>query len=455
MNSRISSLLIILACAGIAEARPSKNHNSVRGGTINFVAADVNGAVAVTDSRLTDLSPGVRAGALAPGQIGQKLFQLDQFSVCTIAGYYSAPTLAVSEFVNQTPAMIRRFRSRLRQQRKQIFIAQKLDMLEAIVGFYIETSANLRLRDNPSEPEGSYQSQLLIVGYDPDGQLEVGSLWLVLERAGEKTGTPTFRIQVAEKRVQRVGDGLVIFVAGEFGIANQLIETPSVWQDSDQNIASAVKGCKRIPGSSLGWVCRAVMREPALTVLQMKGMGISLKESVSQRTPTVGGPSQVAVMSFGQVQSVEQPEIPEVGDSGISFQIVMGDTFGSSKPQQFFSPGAVIEDSSPHLSLYVDDTFNWKMQDISNSYLSGVVFNHCLVTYDGGILHFDGSNVVNESGLRIGWHAQESCEAKRLIQSFKWSSVSFEMGRAPLLSAHCRWISDTDRSSPAKARSVR
>src|SRR5213593_3458882 len=70
------------------EDTPHADHGITRG-TINVVMGNENGLVALTDSMLTEVLPnGVPRQLPTPGQ---KLFQLDRTSVCTVAGFIAAP----------------------------------------------------------------------------------------------------------------------------------------------------------------------------------------------------------------------------------------------------------------------------------------------------------------------------------------------------------------------------
>src|SRR5271168_5299533 len=82
-NLRLVSCLFF---ASLAIGRSPNSHPTLRPsfhGTINILLANKNGLVAVTDSRLS--SKGRAAGS------AQKLFQLDDKTICTIAGAYLVP----------------------------------------------------------------------------------------------------------------------------------------------------------------------------------------------------------------------------------------------------------------------------------------------------------------------------------------------------------------------------
>jgi len=80
-------------------------------GTVNIILANRNGIVAVTDSRLSSTA----SKPNQPHYVGQKLFKLDEHTICTIAGSYSfqGVTLSGNESVGAVIAsqIISRFSS--------------------------------------------------------------------------------------------------------------------------------------------------------------------------------------------------------------------------------------------------------------------------------------------------------------------------------------------------------
>jgi len=81
MNMVRASLCIVIVFCGRCspgQTLPSSSH-----GTVNILLANKNGLVAVTDSMLTFSN-----GSHQP--IGRKLFKIDDRTICTIAGSYTA-----------------------------------------------------------------------------------------------------------------------------------------------------------------------------------------------------------------------------------------------------------------------------------------------------------------------------------------------------------------------------
>ena len=86
-----SILLVVLTLWLFSRiALASADPNPVLTGTVNIVLANANGIVALTDSNQTGKSPSTGEPFTSPLP-GQKLFRLDDRTVCTIAGFGSLP----------------------------------------------------------------------------------------------------------------------------------------------------------------------------------------------------------------------------------------------------------------------------------------------------------------------------------------------------------------------------
>jgi hypothetical protein len=84
-------VILLIASASIPTNAQALNSGAVLGGTLNVVLANKNGAVVLTDSMLSDESGPVPIPR--PETPGQKLFQLDDKTICAIAGFASVPRI--------------------------------------------------------------------------------------------------------------------------------------------------------------------------------------------------------------------------------------------------------------------------------------------------------------------------------------------------------------------------
>src|SRR5947209_12189144 len=89
--------IVLMVCFALADDSFSQDKTVgswPRGGTINVVVANDNGLIVLTDSMLTEFRRGLN-GILTQGQLkdpAQKLFRIDDKTVCAFAGFASAPT---------------------------------------------------------------------------------------------------------------------------------------------------------------------------------------------------------------------------------------------------------------------------------------------------------------------------------------------------------------------------
>jgi hypothetical protein len=143
-------------------------------GTINIVLANQNGAIVETDSRLS--YKGVPKGE------GQKLFQLDDHTVCAIAGFYTAPLpqfLGYSPTPATIPTMVDEY---LKERRGQLgdSLAEKMDSLVEIFSFDLNFVTNALPLMGVSDFAPSY---ITLVGFEK-GRVGILQVELLRERRG-------------------------------------------------------------------------------------------------------------------------------------------------------------------------------------------------------------------------------------------------------------------------------
>jgi len=386
-----------------------KNSAPVLRGTINLILANDQGMVAITDSMVTDERPDGHGGFIYQQrpEPGEKLFQIDDRTVCTIAGFASAATPTLPEFVNSASEMMQRFKQRLNQQSQrnaQLTVKDKLRMLEGIFTLYIEGVANLRGDDR------NYSFELLIAGYDPDGKPKIGGLVLKTISEASPTGSPMRATRTDQLFVSPVvGRNLAWLVAGIPNHATEILQHADAWA-ADAAVQAYVNSMKS---------------GKPLTIEQMKELGISLKEHTARAEPMVGGPSQIAILANGRVQQpLEHPSFAPVATANVRFDIFAGASLsgggrGSTAIVVFLPP--------PKLTLFFKNSFSHTTQPLDDGYFSGNHFEDCWLRYRSGTLQFDDSNQVVNSDLIIGPKLdRNSPTVKHLMKDFKWRHISFE-----------------------------
>lgn len=410
------ALAIVILCGlSVVETFASETRlepGPVLRGTINVVAAQDQSIVVLTDSMLTETwqdtqgTPTYRQRA----EPGQKLFQIDDRTVCTFAGFASTNTPTVPDFLNNVSAIMGRYKDKLRNA-GPLSVAQKLEMLEVVFSHYLKGIANIRDLMFSGQ---DYYFELFIAGYDPDGTPQVGSLRLAMVSEPVGVGVGSMFVPVTQERaVIPVTRRLSVYVHGISDVALEILHNPTSW-----NTDPAVAAYRN-----------AVKLDKPLSIEQMKALAISLKQQTAGRYREVGGPNQIAVLRAGRIESFEQPNFPPIPLTGFRFQIfatiTAGNTNGPSRPITMW--GILAPGSFP---LYFNNEFNRVRQELGNSYYSRNVFRECLLSYDGGTIEFEKSNQVIDSDLLIGSGVgRDSPQVKQLLKDFKWRKVEF-MGNA-------------------------
>ena len=409
--------LLILLCGmatghSVCQAQPSHflGDSSGRGGvirgTINVVVADSEGIVVLTDSMVTETVRDEHGVVRAVRQLPepkQKLFQIDDFTVCTFAGFASAETPSVPAFLNDVSAIMGRVVKQLNEHKESrdsppLKVAEKLELLEVVFGYYIEGIANLRGPMFYSEQD--YYFKLLIAGYDPDGTPEVGSLVLKLAHTPGATGEFLSPVTL-ERNVSSVGAYHEPLLAGITDIANKIQNDPAKWH-TDKAVADYEEAKKS--------------GKPP-TIEQMSAYAISMKEHTAEAYPEVGGENQIAVLKRGRVLRVAQHPFPSVPAREFRFRILTcfsmtGDMKDRSKAAGFW--GVVTPGCFP---IYFNNSFTRARQEIGNSYYSGNVFREAVLSYKGGTVQFGTSNQVIDSDLLLGPKVrQDSPEVQQLLE---------------------------------------
>ena len=178
-------LVLVLVCStgvvsGMSVGQHESGHSILRG-TLNVVLANKNGFVVITDSMVTAISGQEVVQLSDPAQ---KLFQLDERTVATIAGFGSGEIPTAPEFNTSAAGILARYIRQL-GNRPDSTLSEKLTSLSFTFNFYLSSYANIRDVILGDTPPGNYEFQSLLAGYDPDGTPRIARLIL---RTGNTIG---------------------------------------------------------------------------------------------------------------------------------------------------------------------------------------------------------------------------------------------------------------------------
>jgi len=389
--------LLALCFVSVASPLFGQNDLPVIRGTINVILANGNGIVALTDSQQTEVTP---AGLRPHPQPGQKLFRLDDRTVCTIAGFASAPLPTLPEFTDSAAGAIKEYARRVSANRGLTF-AQKLRGLSGVLAFFLTAVANVR--DVAPEP-GLYHLELITAGYDLDGTPKLGRVTLSVTVHRGVTGGLVFSPVTERLEDRTVRRDLTYEIGGQPGVALGILGNPQQVSD-DPAIREYAAAFASDRGASL-------------TIEQMKRLAIALARHTSVNNPTVGGADQIAILQNGRIASFQQQAFREQPPA-VPLVIIVSNTMTGGT--------GIYYDGPTPTQLFIDDRFVRARQPLDGSFFTGNEFVDCQLRYDGGWTRFDSKNRTGGSVLIVGRRAARDSETVRhLVGDFAWKEVIFE-----------------------------
>ncbi|MFI5087844.1 MAG: hypothetical protein ACHP7I_05570 [Terriglobales bacterium] len=392
------SIFFVFGCCVLLSAGngPASNRrpNGELQGTINVVLSNTNGAVVLTDSRLSSKQPD---GSITPmpSIVAQKLFQLDEYSVCALADLVTKTVPEANGLGISSPAIINGLARELNEKKVHLSVAQKLGALELAFTRRIEVISTIE--------HVPVRVELIVAGYDADGILRIGGYVLRTERAPGSTNFHAVRED--DRPVTAVAPGLrAIFggirITGE-GVMQALDDFPN------DPILAKVAARKRMGTDS---------------TLPLNDL-IALATDLKGRTETlsrgkVGGPEQVAVLENGRARLVHGPTF--------SFQPPELHVYAVLSHNEFYGGGVSVATDFPTPILY-SNVFIRLEQVLDNAVFSDNEFRGCVVRYNGGITKFDESNKLVDTVLVLGRGAARNPYTRKL-KSLPWREIREERG---------------------------
>jgi 20S proteasome alpha/beta subunit len=362
-------------------------------GTINVVFANANGIVALTDSKITvQISPFMSQPSLIPGQ---KLFQLDDVTVCTFAGFASARVEQFPELASNSAGILQDFRRILARNPGQSFHA-KLWALSSIFQSRLEAIANIR-----DLPVFKPEVELTLAGYDTDGRAKIGQVALSLIVENNANGHSVVYAQETDFSEETVGKTLVWKLGGIKEFALPVLSHPEEFAREDPAIADFAKAY-------------AANRGASFTVEQMKRLAIALARHTAERDQGVGGDNQIATLENGRVTRVQQALFPEQ-QPAMQFGMLVGVACAQSNS---CATGEGI--------LFIKGKFDDVKQTVlDDNYFFSNEFVRSGIMYDGGMTRFDKTNKVGPGcTLFLGPHADRHPDIlKHLRDDFSWKEI--------------------------------
>jgi hypothetical protein len=428
--------ICFLLCALPAMVVIDKSQASVPGrhqahGTVNIFLANQNGLAVVTDSMLT------YADGTHPPEPVQKLFQLDDRTICTVAGEYISDAPQRSTLDLSVARTIRSFEIELRKHP----IGSLVEKLRALsfalqAQFRLNTLANIIGANDPK----LLPLQLTVAGYDFDGQLKIGKLEVHSVGSGydtnfgvdppnpiptvashvpacENAGTPapSGDIRVVER-------SFVCRVAGVVSYADSILDHPSRYRGSNPAIKQFA-------------LFSEADQLTTLTTAQLLSVAIGLEQETEQGTirahfHEVGRDRQFAVLSGGKITKFQTvPENPGDQPSILSGRVVI--TSGGIM-SRFPGNGIFPPFTRRDVFIFVDVRMSEFRAVLDGVYYGRDTFQNMQLVWNGdGPIFFGSDNIVDDCELILGPKVNRwSPDVSGFISKYRWKRVTRERYRS-------------------------
>ena len=368
---RTLKLWILLAGCSVLRAqqppRVTRVDPEALHGTVNVFLGNRNGLVVATDSRLS--YKGERRG------LGQKLFRIDDHSVCAIAGFYSdsGPDVGLQYPIATTvPGIIDTY-IHANSSISTYSIEAKLDGLAQalIVSLQLVENLNMAAGQHPSPSV----SQITVAGFDHE-VLKVAHLDLVPSLEGNNAVYRETNLSV-----DTVGQDFFWKLAGIEDVGRAMLGRPDLFIATNPAAAFYARAIKTDHGR-------------LLSLSDIEQLANDVEYTTAKLHPAeVGGPLQSATLSAGKILKFEQPNgsfyLPPA--SGILESII------SNAFRGIFAIGPVREGI---VRFIAGSTFeNIGNLPIDNTIFVGNKFKHCRITFRGAIAMLDGSNSIGSDSV--------------------------------------------------------
>lgn len=346
-------------------------------GTINIILANRNGLVAITDSRLSSNGRAVSRG--------QKLFRVDDHTVCTVAGFYMDSGVPIKRADGQT--MYPTYTS-ISNILRDYFRGHTSPIEPNLLASALSQSLNFvttidKINGAPDQPAGS---QITLAGYR-GGKLYISQIFLVPTVV---EGRVAYQVYPQKEKV--VEGALVFATAGLDQIAQSSLNYPKEAASTNPLDGRRLKA--RDPMMEKLDAAKSRDDGANLSIEDLIELGRDLEVKTAKAYPNeVGDDIETAVLFDDHVQTFQQPvdertepsRLPYTTISGLS---ASGVSFGTSESSYTLMEYSSLAEMSISLdgSLFLSDSFT-----------------RCHLLYRGAAdVFFDPSNIIVNSELDLG-----------------------------------------------------
>ena len=346
-------------------------------GTINIVLANRNGLVAVTDSRLSSNG--------RPGLPGQKLFKVDDRTVCAVAGFYMDSGVPLKRADGQTmyptyTSISNILRSYFRANTSPIDPTRLASALSQSLSFVTTID---KIAGTPDQPE---ESQITLAGYR-GGNLYISQIVLMPTIVGGR-----IEYQVYPQKEKLVKGGLIFATAGLDEIAQSSLNNPK-----DAVSTNPLDGRPLKVHDTMMEKLEAAQAKDGganLSIEELIEVARDLEAKTARAYPNVVGDAvEMAVLSDEHFQTFEQPIEESVEPSRLPYTVTSGVS----------ASGVSFGTSASTYLLMQYSSMAYVPIPLDGGLFLGDSFSNCHLIYRGTEdVFFDPSNVVVNSELDIG-----------------------------------------------------
>jgi 20S proteasome alpha/beta subunit len=401
---RLKSVLFLLTwCLSVSRPSLCQSAEQQKGslhGTVNVVLANANGIVVLTDSMLTDQNHHQLQ------EPGQKLFVLDDSSVCAIAGLYQGAG-AFKELNVSTRSKIYAFANSLKKSKKPLTLEEKLNALVFLFDSVIDTMANANDLEHVPFPDP--RIELTVAGYDLDGVGKVLKATVFIEHRrfqGYDTLASYEPIIFASDRLAHQTSGL-----------NKEVE--AILTNPTATVADPVLN---------KYLLASTQRGGTLSLDEMNQLASRLARVAASAHPEVGGDDQVALLRKDSPPEIHQRKFEDPPPSPVDVYSEMTFTTTSASlpdvAERLKAYRPTITGRRHVASLYIESSVNGYWIPMDGKLFIGDTFEGCTFYYDGGETQIDQTDNVYDSDLLLGPHADLGERiVQHLLADFKWVNV--------------------------------
>jgi hypothetical protein len=368
--------VILFVC--VYSARAQINYPEQTHGTINILLANKNGLVLLTDSRLSNATQ-------QPAGEGQKLFVLDDHTICSIAGFYSdnGPNIGNRHPVaTVVPGIIGVFLKEKNPAESSGGlhlgeVASKLNRLAAIYKFALDRVETLNQINGMTQRPSSVI--LTIAGYQ-GSELHVEGLSLIPSLTGDK-----WSYVQSDPYSEQVKNTLVKRITGVTTVADDIFEQPQKYSSS----------------AVLSYFAKEIDKNDGqdLTIKDLNQVADQIEFLTSAKfRNVVGGERQIAILRNGHVEPVNVMQLP-LDTQLLAAGIVYMDHADITGNASFLNglTGNIMS------NIIMNSVFRSTTLHLDGGAYSNNSFANCNLTYDDlGPVLFTRNNLVENSTLILG-----------------------------------------------------